>query len=179
MTNYSYEQRMRLKFNMYSYSTAYKRLTKAIEENNDHEIYAAIGELLLWVMTTHEWHKEHGAKEYQSKTRSDKRGMLLYGLAHAYNSMKHNMKLVVMHNKEEGFSFEKMDFSNFDFRPFKFCWIKAGNLLEGKYPDQKKNYIEFIEGKEVLKTFQEVLSFLNRENQHILFKRSKSKTDFQ
>jgi hypothetical protein len=169
MTNLKYEQKIRLKFNQYASRTAFQRLEKAIIENNDHEIYTAIGELLLWVMTTHEWHKEHGLEDYQERVRKDTRGVLLLGLAHAYNSMKHNMKLFVMHNKHEGFSFEKIDFSNLDFRPSTVHWVKAVNLLDEGFINQQRNYIKHLEGKEILTTFDDVLKFLNNENQKILF----------
>ncbi|MBU8773177.1 hypothetical protein [Cytobacillus oceanisediminis] len=169
MSDLKYEERMRLKFNQYAYSKAYKRLKMAIDENNNHEIYSSIGELLLWVMTTHEWHKVHGQSDYTKRARKDNKGTLLFGLAHAYNSLKHNMKLFVMHNKHDGFSFENVDFSNFDFRPFIIKWIKADNLLDEGYDNQRRNYINFIEGKEVLETFDEVLIFLNNENQTLLF----------
>jgi hypothetical protein len=169
MSSLKNEQKMRLKFNQYAYSTAYKRLQRAIEDNNDYEIYSAIGELLLWVMTTHEWHKEHGSSKYLKRTLENKKGVLLYGLAYAYNSMKHNMKLFIIHEKQDGFTFERVDFSKLDFRPFTVHWIKAADLLEEGFDNQRRNYIKHIEGKEVIETFNDVLIFLNNENQTILF----------
>jgi hypothetical protein len=168
MSKLNYEQKMRLKFNQYAHRTAYKRLKTAIEENNDHEIYSSIGELLLWVMTTHEWHKIHGQNGYEKRALEDEKGILLYGLAHAYNSMKHNMKFFVMHNKQAGFSFESLDFSNLDFKPT-IHWINSNNLLDEGFENQKRNYINHIEGKEVLSIFDDVLIFLNREFQTLYF----------
>jgi hypothetical protein len=169
MSELKYEQRMRLKFNNYACSTAFKRLEKAIEEANDHEIYTAIGELLLWVMTTHEWHKKHGLADYFNRAEKDKKGVLIFGLAHAYNSMKHNMKLFVIHNKA-GFNFNNLDFNNLDFNPYSVRWIKAVNVLDEGYQNQQRNYVRYLEEKDVLGTFKDVLLFLNNEMQTLLFK---------
>lgn len=169
MPELRYEQKMRLKFNHYASRTAYKRLEKAIEEANNNEIYSAIGELLLWVMTTHEWHKGHGSADYLIRVGQDGKGVLLLGLAHAYNSMKHNMKLFVIHNKI-GFNFNNLDFNNLDFRPYAVRWIRAANLLEGKYPNQQRNYVRYLEDKDVLETFGYALIFLNNEMQTLFFK---------
>ncbi|WP_066307780.1 hypothetical protein [Bacillus sp. FJAT-29814] len=170
MSELNYEQRMRLKFNHYASITAFKRLEKAIEESNDHEIYSAIGELLLWVMTTHEWHKKHGLADYYNRAGQDEKGLLLFGLAHAYNSMKHNMKLFVIHNKI-GLHFNNIDFNKIDFRPYAVRWIKAANLLDEGFPNQQKNYVDYIEDKDVLKTFNDVLIFLNNEMQTLIFQK--------
>jgi hypothetical protein len=168
MSELKYEQKMRLKFNHYASRTAYKRLEKAIEEANDHEIYAAIGELLLWVMTTHEWHKKHGSADYLNRAGKDEKGVLLFGLQHAYNSMKHNMRLFVIHNKS-GFNFNNLDFNNLDFNPYAVRWIKSVNLLDEGLPNQQRNYTRYLEDKDVLKTFTDVLLFLNSEMQNLLF----------
>ncbi|SDM17088.1 hypothetical protein [Bacillus sp. OK048] len=169
MSELKYEQKMRLKFNHYASGKAYKRLEKAIEEANDHEIYSGIGELLLWVMTTHEWHIEHGLPDYLNRTGEDEKGVLLFGLKHAYNSMKHNMKLFVIHNKT-GFNFNSIDFNNLDFSLYAVRWINAPNLLDGGYPNQQRNYVRYLEGKDVLETFNDALQFLNNEMQTLFFK---------
>jgi hypothetical protein len=171
MTELKYEQKMRLKFNHYASRTAYKRLEKAVEEANDHEIYSAIGELLLWVLTTHEWHKEHGLTDYLKRAGQDEKGVLLFGLAHAYNSMKHNMKLFIIHNKT-GFNFNNLDFSNLDFNPYAVRWVRAINLLDEGLPNQQKNYVRYIEDKDVLKTFNDAQIFLNKEMQTLFFNNS-------
>jgi hypothetical protein len=59
MSVLSYEQTRRLKSNLYASRTAFERLEKAMNEDDDNEMYTAIGELLLWIMTTHEWFKKH------------------------------------------------------------------------------------------------------------------------
>lgn len=118
MSKFLYEQRMRLKYNMHAYQKVYKRLEKAIENNDDHEVYAAIGKLLLWVITTHEWHKVHGEKDYEKRRNSNDKGLIISGLLHAYNSIKHNMELFTIHYKKGGFSFSDFSFSEFDFRPY-------------------------------------------------------------
>ncbi|PLR76140.1 hypothetical protein CU633_17270 [Bacillus sp. V3-13] len=164
-----YEQRMRLKYNLYACRTAYKRLENAIKENDNHEIYAAIGELLLWVMTTHEWYKKHGNPNYLQRLKEDSHGVFLFGLSHAYNSLKHNMKLFILHNKEDGFSFNNIDFNNFDFRPYKLFWVTSVNILDEGFENQRRNYEKYIEGKDVPDTFNSALIFLNQEAQSILF----------
>ena len=169
MSKLNYEQKMRLKYNQNASRTAYIRLSKAIETYDNNGIYSSIGELLLWVMTTHKWHKTHGLIDYDSRRMSNENGLIISGLSHAYNSMKHNMEIFNIHNKKQGFSFSSFSFSNLDFRPYTVHWIEAGKLLNGKYENQKQNYITYIEGKEVLKTFNEALIFLNKENEKHLF----------
>jgi hypothetical protein len=166
-----YENRMRLKYNHYAYTTAFRRLKNAIEKNNDHEIYTAIGELLLWVMTTHEWYIKYGLSDYEERAKQDNNGTLLYGLRHAYNSMKHNMNFFVIHNKKQGFSFDNIDYSNWDFRPIIITWSKAINKLEEGKETQIVNYKKHIEDQEVLETFEKVLVFLNSEYQKVIFEK--------
>ncbi len=170
MSDHRYELRMRLKFNLYACRTAKDRLEKAIENNDNHEIYTAIGELLLWIMTTNEWFIKHGLKDYKRRANRDPKGTLILGLAHAYNSMKHNMDFFTIHYKNAGFSFNNIDFANLDFRPSAVRWIYAGELLKGVFESQRINYIKYIEGKEVLDTFNDALLFLNNEAQKYLFK---------
>ncbi|MEC5422399.1 hypothetical protein QGM71_02700 [Virgibacillus sp. C22-A2] len=162
MSDLKYEHKMRLKFNQYSSRTAYKRLKEGINTNNDHEIYAATGELLLWIMTTDEWHLEHGMEDYIDRRNKNKNGMLLNGMRHAYNMMKHNMGFFQIHQKEGGLKFPVRFPVNFKIT---VRWVVAGEVLNGTYPNQKQNYIKHLEGKEVIQTFSQVLTFLNVENQ--------------
>jgi hypothetical protein len=104
------------------------------------------------------------------KVKDDPKGRILLGLAHAYNSLKHNMKFYVLHNKEEGFSFNNIDFNNFTFRRYRLFWIKTENVLdEAWFIDNKIKYEKYIEGKEVTDTFNDTLVFLNTEAMNILF----------
>ncbi|WP_117168878.1 hypothetical protein [Paraliobacillus sediminis] len=167
MSDKLFQHKMRLKFNMYSSRTAYNRLEKAIEENNNHEIYASTGELLLWVLTTDEWHKKNGDSNYESKRDNSDGGKIMSGLRHAYNMVKHNMDLFEINQKEGG---RKFPFSfPMTFPEIKVFWI-PGKTLDGLHKNQKENYIEHIEGKEVLKTFSQALTFLNQESQKYIFK---------
>ncbi|WP_420768767.1 hypothetical protein ACNR9V_03305 [Parageobacillus thermoglucosidasius] len=155
----------RLENNHYALEKAYQRLQRAIGSYHDQEIYTATGELLLWVMTTHEWHKKHN-KGYLDRLKKSDKGKILLGLLHAYNSMKHNMDFIKIHNKVGGGLTFPITFPAF-FPPAIVCWIKAGDVLEGKYPSQKKNYEKFIEGKEVLGTFELAIEFLKEEYKNI------------
>ena len=146
----------RLENNHYALKNAYYRLKKAIDLNHDQEIYSATGEVLLWVMTTNEWHQKHN-KGYKKRRNKDDNGQILFGLLHAYNSMKHNMDFIKIHKKEGGFSFP-ISFP-LEIPPLTVNWMEEGEVLKGKQPDQKKNYEMYIEGKEVLDTFNLAMQF--------------------
>ncbi|MFS0864135.1 hypothetical protein [Fredinandcohnia sp. 179-A 10B2 NHS] len=169
--NLSFEHKRRLKSNQYAYTTAYRRLKIAIEEYNSNEIYSAIGELLLWIMNAHDWHLKHGFKDYKTRCKKDKKGVLLYGLRHAFNSMKHNMKFFTIHNTLQGFSFDNFSFDNMDFRPYTINWVIKDGLLDEGCKEQQENYVKHLEGKEVLDTFDDVILFLNNEFNKVYFKK--------
>lgn len=150
----------RLRNNHYAINNAFQRLKDAVDSNIDVDIYVATGEMLLWIMTTSEWHLEHN-EGYRQRRNKDKKGQLLFGLLHSYNLMKHNMEFITLHQKEGGFSFP---FSfPVVFPPITVHWAKAGDLLVGKFESQKENYVKYIEGKEIIDTFKDVLFFLNQE----------------
>jgi len=161
-----FHYKMRLRFNKYASRTAYERLKNAIRENADLEIYASTGELLLWVLTTDEWHKIHGASDYEQKRDRNTNGIIMSGLRHAYNMMKHNMGFIQIHQKEGGL---RTPFTlPMTLTEVKVIWMPAGEVLNGKHPNQKNNYINHIEGEEVLETFTRVLTFLNQESRKYL-----------
>jgi|SRR5690625_1107495 len=161
MTGIDFQAKIRLKFNRHASRTAYERLKVATNENDSHEIYTAIGELLLWVITTEEWHLAHGDKDY-IKRRNEGKGVLIKGLRHAYNMVKHNMDFINIHQKEGGLTFP-LEFPE-SIPEITVVWMKAGEVLTGRHESQKDNYINFVEGKEVLKTFNRALTFLNGES---------------
>lgn len=148
----------RLKNNHYALQKAYQRLVEALELNHDGEIYAATGEMLLWMMTTNEWHIKHQKERYKKIRNKSKTGQILFGLQHAYNSMKHNMNFIKIHEKEGGFEFP-IEFP-IESPPITVHWTSVDKLSEG-YEDQVENYTRYVEGKEVLETFEQALSFLN------------------
>lgn len=168
MVETTYENRKRLKFNIYASRTAYQRLRKAIENNDDHEIYAATGELLLWIINIDKWFLEHGNSDYKKIRNTTPSGQIIKGLSYAYNSLKHNMEIFTIHNKEGGLQFP-IEFP-LEFPPLTVKWINAANKLDGGYENQRKNYIRFVQGKELLTTFEAALTLLNQESQKILFK---------
>lgn len=147
----------RLENNHYALGKAYQRLKKAIDLNHDEEIYSATGEMLLWVMTTNEWHLKHN-KEYRHNRNNSDSGRILFGLLHAYNSMKHNMIFVKIHEKEGGFTLP-ISFP-LSAPPITVHWISAEKVNEG-YENQVDNYKKYVEGREILETFEQALSFLN------------------
>lgn len=167
MFEFQEEYKLRLSKNRYALKIAYQRLRSAIENNNDDEVYAATGELLMWVIATDEWHKEHGCDDYVERRDKSEDGVLLKGLLHAYNMMKHNMRFIQIHHKEGGFSFP-ITFP-FSIPPVTVHWRLAGEVLNGKYDKQKQNYIKHIEGKEIIETFNTALTFLNYESSKFYF----------
>ncbi|WP_137744828.1 hypothetical protein [Robertmurraya siralis] len=157
----------RLENNHYAANKAFQRLKDAIKSIDDQEIYAATGEVLLWVLTTDLWHKKYNMG-YKRRKNNNKDGQLLFGLLHAYNCMKHNMDFIQIHSKEGGFEFPfEIPEEGFEFLPITVHWMKAGEVLEGDWPEQKTNYERYIEGKEILSTFEIALEFLTTEYKNI------------
>ncbi|GKV55962.1 hypothetical protein NCCP2222_19090 [Sporosarcina sp. NCCP-2222] len=165
----------RLANNHYAMEKARERLRVAIEAKDNKEIYTAIGELLLWVLTTEEWHWNHD-KPFKKRRNIDDRGQLLFGLRFAYNAMKHNMNFYEIHfGRSSGFTFP------FSF-PVRFAiknilWIKADEKFElskedrifneKSYKEQLLNYKRYIEGKDVSITFDKAMEFLHEEYERI------------
>lgn len=157
----------RLENNHYALEKAIKRLNASIDKNDEQEIYAATGETLLWVLTTEEWHKKHN-EGYKQRKKQNQNGLILFGLLHAYNSVKHNMNFIQIHKKEGGFQFP-MEFP-LDISPITVNWTKAGNILDEGWPVQKENYEKYIQGKEVLETIQLAMEFLKSESEKYINK---------
>lgn len=119
-----------------------------------------LAKCFFWVMTTNEWHLEHD-RSYRQKRSRDKKGQILFGLLHAYNSMKHNMDFIKIHEGEGGFEFPfEIPEEGFEILPITVHWINAEKVNEG-YENQVDNYKKYVEGKEVLETFEQSLCFLN------------------
>lgn len=119
------------------------------------------------IITTDTWHKEHGETDYITRRDQDQDGVLLKGMIHAFNCVKHNMSFFQIHQKDGGFSFPISFPLAAD--PITVHWMPAGEILKGDYENQKKNYVKYIEGKEILDTFNQVLTFLNKEFTLITF----------
>jgi hypothetical protein len=152
--------KIRLTYNQKALYDAHERLLKAVQKNNDEKIYSSIGELLLWVLTSDEWHLNNN-KEYRKRRGKSDNGKVILGLRHAYNAVKHNMDFIKIHKSEGGFF--PLSFKEEFFNPVKIHWVKADGVLEGEWASQKRNYEQFIEGKEVLETFNMAINFLNQE----------------
>ncbi|MBD5637720.1 hypothetical protein HYI18_03720 [Clostridium botulinum] len=80
----------RLENNLYALNLAYGRLKKSIDSRVEVDIYATIGEVLIWVLTTDEWHLAFNYG-YKIRRKSDSDGQVLFGLKHAYNLMKQSI----------------------------------------------------------------------------------------
>lgn len=169
MKNLKYEQSIRLMFNHNSIRASFKKLEKSIISDNidDQFIYTAIGELLLWVVTTDEWHQIHGLGDYKKRRNKNTDGEIIFGMRHAFNMLKHNMAFFQIHRKNGGLEFP-MTFP-IEKDEITVNWMPAGDVLNGKYPEQKENYINYLEGKDVLETFSKVITFLNEEYTRIRF----------
>lgn len=165
MENVKFEVKMRLKSNHYATRKAYNRLQKAVEMNDNTKMYCAIGEVLLWILTTEEWHKKHNI-EYADVKQGDDNGVLIYGLRHAYNMVKHNMQFFLIYNKKGGFSFPTT--SPIEFKEIEIHWMVAGDILEGQHPNQKKNYEKYLENEEILGTLDRAITFLNKVSRPFL-----------
>lgn len=162
--NISIDALKRLENNHYALEKAYQRLVEAIETRDENEIYASTGETLLWVITTEEWHLKHKPSSYKYARSANESGQILLGLKHSYNSMKHNMNFIKIHQIEGGFAFP------FEF-PLKIPrltvrWVSAEKVDEG-FENQINNYKKYVEGKEVLETFHQALSFLNNQKKKL------------
>ena len=155
----------RLENNHYALEKARDRLEVAIESRDNNEIYTATGELLLWVLTTDEWHKKHYKNAYEERRDNNEKGQLLLGLIHAYNSMKHNMNFIEIHQRKGGVNFASFSFP-LAFPPITVHWTTIGQLNEGG-KRRIKDYIDFIEGKEIISTFDTAIEFLYEEYERI------------
>lgn len=154
----------RLENNHYALEKARERLRAALESRNNKEIYTATGELLLWVLTTDEWHCKHYKKKYTDRRDNDVKGRTLPGLRHAYNAMKHDMNFITIHQKKGGLTFP---FSfPLSFPPITVRWT-SGDDLNVRSESQAKRYKECLEGNEVSDTFDTVIEFLYSEYERI------------
>ncbi|CKE95530.1 Uncharacterised protein [Streptococcus pneumoniae] len=158
----------RLQRTEYALKNSHKRLKEAFAIMNDeHQMYATLGETLLWIVATNDWHMEFNKENYLYRQKRDTRGILLFGLRHAYNMVKHNMNFIELHKTEAvpQFTFPVVE------PPVTFCLIKVlwkdiCNIpCERRYENQKQNYIKYLQGKEVLETISQAIKFLLEENE--------------
>lgn len=163
----------RLENNWYALNLAYERLKRAIDEylnqskrdNLEKDIYANIGELLLWVLTTDELLMKYYGKDYEDRRNNDENGKIIPGLRHAYNLMKHGMDFYVLHKREGGMHFPT-EFP-LSIPEVKVIWAFFNDNLRGKHKNQEENYKEYIQGKKVLETFDKAIKFLQGESERI------------
>lgn len=172
---YNLEMVKRLKNNHYAIDKSFERLKKSIEIIAEQDVYSEIGNLLLWVLTTDEWHKKNETPAYNKRKFSDSEGCLLTGLRYAYNLIKHNMEFILLHKEDVeplfSFPFE----GEFQFGLIKVVWANSKGFKDFETQEkvhenqkkalekQKKVYSKHIEGKNVIDIFEKVINFLNKE----------------
>ncbi len=150
----------RLENNIYALNSAYDRLMKSIDNRIERDIYSAIGELLLWVLTTDEWNLIYNNK-YIDRKKNDSDGQVLFGLKHAYNLMKHNMNFYKIHKEEGGITFP-ITFP-LEIPKIEVVWDTLTEDVNGKFKNQEKNYKTYLEGKSVIEVFDRAINYLIRE----------------
>jgi len=158
---------MRLKSNHYACRIALKRLKSAVDENDNHEVYAGIGELLLWVITTEEWHLKYNnqSNKYRQEKNTSESGLIVYGLRHAHNMVKHNMQFFQIFNKSGRTSFNSSTFNTTKInQSVEYRWMYAKNVLDtdDSKEVQIQNYIKYIQNKEIIGTFDRAITFLSK-----------------
>lgn len=150
----------RLENNIYALNLAYDKLKKSINDKIEPDIYASIGELLLWVLTTDEWHSVHN-NGYNDRKKFDEEGQILFGLKHAYNLMKHNMNFYKIHREEGGISFP-ISFP-LVIPEMKVVWESLVSDKNCKFKNQEKNYKTYIENRTVIEVFDKAIKYLKKE----------------
>ncbi|WP_433771749.1 hypothetical protein [Bacillus wiedmannii] len=157
----------RLQRTEYALKISHERLTRAFRGTNDeNKMYATLGETLLWIITTNDWHIEFNKKIYLMRQRNDIRGRVIFGLRHAYNMVKHNMNFIELHKTEAVPQFTFPVEPPVTFCLIKGLWKDISNIpCEVKYGNQKQKYIKYIQGKEILETVNQAIDFLLEENE--------------
>jgi len=165
MVKIVYTAKMRLKANQYAYATAFKRLKEAIKQKDNNEVYSSIGELLLWVITTEEWHWKYNEKQYKQEKKLSEGDLVVFRLRHANNMVKHNMQFLQIFNKRDSSGFNSSGFNKAKFnQPVEYRWLNAKNVLDtdDSHENQVENYIKYIEDREIIGTFDKAITFLNK-----------------
>ncbi|RSL33842.1 hypothetical protein D7Z54_09130 [Salibacterium salarium] len=157
----------RLENNEYAIDKTHKRMKQAINDRDHHDIFVTVGELLLWVITTDDWHVTHNDSNYPQRKINDEYGQKLLGLRHSFNLLKHNLKFVEMHEEKGGLTLPFTLLATLP--PIKVLWKKAGDELVTNRQSQKENYEKFIEGEEIIETFDKAIHFLKSEKKNITY----------
>lgn len=164
----------RLKLNIYAVNRAFVRLEEGLDPLNKNEIYASVGELLLWITNIDDWHKIHQGEKYKNRKEIDGIDNLLFGIRFAYNSLKHNMEILQLPEVSGGFT---LSFTlPFEIKEVKVSWICNEKIEVTPHEkksswvrEQRKNYKQHLENKKVLDTLWSAYEFLNNENRKYLF----------
>lgn len=159
----------RLEYNHYAIDKSLERLKDALSRAIEKELYLEIGNLLLWVLTTDEWHCKNNTPGYTDRKKVDSKGILLFGLRHAYNLIKHDMKCIQLHRNhfESKLTFPlEIPEEGIELGSIQVLW-EENKEFKG-YDNQKKIYLEQMNGKYVLLAFEEAIQFLQNEKQYYL-----------
>lgn len=169
------ERIKRLRNNEYAMVQAYQRLKKAIREVNEKDTYASICEVLLWVITTNDWHVENKElnPDYKKRQSKDPNGQKIFGLRHAHNLMKHQMNFYTIHDGHKGGVRFPIKFP-LKFPPPYAKWAiltfdmeKCTKDLKQSSAEQANNYRKYSEGEDVLVTLDAAIEYLKREGKRI------------
>lgn len=142
---------------------AYERLKVFIDNRDEDRIYAALGETLLWINVTHDWHKKNNEK-YVHRLNINQKKNFISGIRFAYNLVKHNLDFIVLHEEDGGFSFP-MEFP-IEIPELKIVWTQASDIPvnDSEFKNQRNHYISYLQGKKVVDTVNEVFDYLMNEN---------------
>ncbi|NJP37928.1 hypothetical protein [Alkalicoccus luteus] len=151
----------RLSTNHLAIKISYKRLEEAVENRDEEAVFISLSELLLWIITTEEWHKKYNRSVYFKERKEKGCISLMKGIRHAYNAAKHDMELLKFTTTQGGFSFP-MEFP-MEFGRVKVIWEKSDVYNKFSYEEQLKGYQKCLEGKEIMATLTEIIEFLNKQ----------------
>ena len=160
----------RLKNNEYAMMKSFDLLKEAIGNFDRREIYKYIGELLLWIITTEEWHLKHNENSY-TESKQNEGNQIISGLRAAYNLVKHNMLFDYLHTESNGLYAGENVFCGMGL----YCTSPTiiwdyfdSSIHELKYEKQAESYKKYLSGRNMILTFEKAVRFLEEENNKIL-----------
>lgn len=160
MKKISYEKSMRLNQNYNALNKSYKNLSEAMKNTERfQEIYIAIGEMLLWVITTNDWFERNGDDDYRKRRKQSQKGRQILGIRYVFNRFKHNMDSINLHST--GFSTELIQNKEVKWMPV--------TMSDEDFPSQFEHYKLYIQDKNVMKSFTDAVDFLRNEFQRTKF----------
>lgn len=146
---------------------------KTKDTQNSISITASLSELLMWICISDEWHRlnNNDGGSYDNLKSDTPGGRYVKGLRYAFNSIKHVMSFIKLIGTTEHKEIFIKGYYVEDYTS-EIIWLKADPLIEHdqKFENQRKNYIEYVQGKAVVKTIDEAYRFLMAEYTKVKFK---------